>query len=74
MFMVGLVTTERPEGWYIDSTRFHGTNMVSCEIVTGIQWTTIIRAYLPPSNMDRLPYLKEALNHLLGKDTIVMRT
>ena len=68
--MVRLVIRERPEGWDIDSTRLHGPNVVSCEIVTGIQWTPFIRDYLPPSNMDRLPDLEEALNVFLGRDTI----
>ena len=52
--------------------RIHGPKVVSCEIVTGIQWTPLIRAYLPPSNMDRLPYLEKALNGFLGIYTIVM--
>ena len=30
---VGLVTRVRPEGGYINSMRFHGLNMVSCNIV-----------------------------------------
>ena len=46
--------------------------MVICEIVTGIKWTTLVIAYLPPANMDRLPDLEEALNRFLGRDTIVM--
>ena len=69
---VGLVTRERQEGWDIDFTRFHGPNMVICEIVTGIQWTPLIRAYLPPVKMYRLPYLEGALNVFLRKDTIVI--
>ena len=47
--------------------------MVSSEIVTGIHWTILIRAYLPPANMDRLPDLKEALNEFLGRDPIFRR-
>ena len=41
--------------------------MVSCEIVTRIQRTNLIRAYLPPANVDRIPDLEEALNQFLGK-------
>ena len=63
---------ERPEEWDIDPMRFHGPNMVSCEIVTGIQWITLIRAYLLPANMDHLPDLEEALNEFLGIDPIFM--
>ena len=46
--------------------------MVSCEIVTKIQRTTLIRAYLPPANVDRIPDLEEALNQFLGINTIFM--
>ena len=46
--------------------------MVSSEIVTRIQETTLIRAYLPPANMDRIPDLEEALNHFLRIDPIFM--
>ena len=69
-----MVSKDRPDKWYIDSTCFHGPNVVSCEIVTGIQRTTLIRAYLPPDNMDCLPDLEEAFNNFLGRDTIVMWT
>ena len=41
--------------------------MVRSEIVTRIQQTNLIRAYLPPANMDRIPDLEEALNHFLVK-------
>ena len=34
---VVLVTRESPEVWYVDSTRLHGLNMVSCDIVSGLQ-------------------------------------
>ena len=71
---IGMVSKERPEKWYIDSTRFHGPNMVSCEIVTRIKWTPLIRSYLLSANMDHLPDLKEALNDFLGRDNIVVGT
>ena len=48
--------------------------MVICEIVAGIQRTTLIRYYLPPANMNRLPDLEKALNGFLGRDTIIMGT
>ena len=31
----GLVTRKRPEGWDIESTNFHGPNVVIFEIVSG---------------------------------------
>ena len=63
---------ERPEGWDIDPTRFHGPNLVIFEIVTRINQTNLIRSYLPRSNMDRLPDLEEVLNDFLGRDPIFM--
>ena len=65
---------ERPERWDIEYTHFHGTNMVSCENVTAIQKTTLIRAYLPPANMNHKSDLEEVLNYFLGRYPIVMGT
>ena len=48
--------------------------MVSYKIVNGIHQPILIRSYLPPSNMDHLPDLKEAFNGFLGRDTIVIET
>ena len=44
---VGLVTREWTNGWGIESTRFHGPNMVSSEIVTGPTQTPLVGSYLP---------------------------
>ena len=57
----GLVMREQPVGWGIESTRYHGTNVVSCEIVTGLTCTLLVRAYSPPSIMEHLLDLEEAL-------------
>ena len=38
----GLVMREQPVGWGIESTRYHGTNVVSCEIVTGLTCTLLV--------------------------------
>ena len=64
--VIGLVTRERPNGWGIESMRFHGTNVVSCEIFTGHTRTPIVGAYLPPSTLEHLPDLYEALQHFKG--------
>ena len=69
-----MITRERPKGWHIDYTRFQVPNMVIFEIVTRKHQTPFIRAYLPPANMDLLPYLEEVLNCFLGRDTIIMGT
>ena len=46
--------------------RFHGTNVVSCELVSGDQQMRIIGAYLPLSTLDHLLDLEESLNRFLG--------
>ena len=58
---------EKLEGWIVESTRFHGQNVVSCKLVAGNQQTPLIGEYLPPSTLDKLTYLEEALNRFLGK-------
>ena len=58
---VCLVTSERPNRWWIGSTRFHGLNVVSCKTVTRHTWTPVIGAYLPPSMIDHLPDFEENL-------------
>ena len=39
---VGIVVQERPKGWSVESTRFHGSNMVSCEVISGGQMNPLI--------------------------------
>ena len=39
---VGMVMRERPSGWGIYSTRYHGPIMVSCEIVIGLTRTPLV--------------------------------
>ena len=68
---VDLVTRERPIEWGIDSTRYHRPNMVSFEIVTGLTWTPLVGAYLPPSMLKQLPGLEEALQSF--RDPILLR-
>ena len=41
--------------------RYHRPNVVSCNIVTRLTWNQLIRAYLPPSKLEQLTDLKEAL-------------
>ena len=45
--VLGLVIQEIPTGWSVESTRFHGSNVVSFEAVSGGHRTLLIRAYLP---------------------------
>ena len=66
------MTREWPDGWGIESTRFHGPNVVSCEIVTGPTQTPLVGAYFPPSTLEHLPYIKEALQRLKGWVPIIL--
>ena len=66
---VGLVTREQPDEWGIESTRFHGPNVVSCKIVTGRTKTPVVGAYLPPSTLEHLPDVEE-LQQLKGLNPI----
>ena len=45
---IGMVTRERPIGWGIQSTLYHGMNVVICKIVTVITQNLLVGAYLPP--------------------------
>ena len=67
---VGLVTRERPARWGIEFTLYHGPNVVSCEIITGITRTPLVDAYLPPLTLEHLPDLEEALQYF--RDPIVL--
>ena len=58
---VGLVTRERPVLWGFESMHYHVSNMVSYEIVNGLTLIPLVGAYLPPSMMEHLPDLEEAL-------------
>ena len=64
---------ENTEGWIAESMRFHGPNVVSCKIIYGYQQTLIIGAYLPPSTLDHLVDLEEALDRFPDRDPIVLR-
>ena len=61
-----MVTRERLVGWGVDSPHYHGPNVVSCEIVTRLTWTPLAGAYLPPSTLEHLPDLEEALQRFRG--------
>ena len=70
--MVGMVVQDRPQGWNIESTRFCGPNVVICEVITGVKKTPLISAYLPPSTLERLPDLEEALKLFRDQYPIVL--
>ena len=64
------MTRESPVGRGIESTSYHGTNVVSCKFVTRITQTPLVGAYLPPSTLEHLPDLEEALKRF--KDPITL--
>ena len=55
--VVGLVFIERPQGWGVESMRFHRPNVVSLEVISSGKRTPLIREYLPPTPLEYLPYL-----------------
>ena len=59
--LVCLVIIDRTQVWIVETTRFCGPNMVSCEVVTGGKWTPLIITYLPISTLEHLADLEEAL-------------
>ena len=67
-----IVLQELTERWIVESTLFHGPNIVSDELVYGDHITLLIRRYLPPSTLDHLPDLEDALNRFLGRDIVVL--
>ena len=40
---------------------YRGPNMVNCEIITGLTRTPLVGVYLPPSTLEHLPDLEEAI-------------
>ena len=69
---VGLVVRDQQDGWSIESTRFHGMNVVSCEIMSCGQHTPLIGAYLSLPTLDNLLDLEESLGRFPEKDSIVI--
>ena len=59
----GDVYGDKGTAWQVrvESTSFHGPNMVSYKIVTGHTCTPLVVAYLPLSVIDHIPDVKEAL-------------
>ena len=44
---------------------------MSCEVIDD-KWTLLIKAYLPPSTLEDLPYLAKALTHFWEQNTILL--
>ena len=67
-----MVVRYQPKGWIVESTLFHGENLVRCDIVGGGKRTPLISAYLLPSILEKLTDLEEALTRFWDQDTIVL--
>ena len=46
--------------------------MAICKLVAGNQRTILIGTYLTPSTLDHLPDLEDVLNHLLGREPVIL--
>ena len=69
---MGQVVQDLPKGWSIESTRFHGLNVMICEVVAGGKWTPLISVYLPTYTLDCFSYLEEALSKFWDQYPIVV--
>jgi hypothetical protein len=58
--------------WHLESTRCHGPNVISCIFVHGTQRSPLIGVYLPPSNLDDLPFLTTALDRFPNQTPILL--
>ena len=59
---IGLVYRQERIGWCIESIKRHGPNILSFHLILGNTVQPVIGAYLPPSTLDDLPFLTEALD------------
>ena len=64
------MTRERPIGWGIESRCYHRQNLVSYDIVTVSTQNPLVVYYLPPSTLEHLTDLEEALQRF--NDPIVL--
>ena len=69
---MGLVVQDQPKVWSVQSTRFHGQNVVRCKVISGSKRNPLIGAYLPSSTLEHLPDLEEALTQFLVQDLILL--
>ena len=67
-----MVSRDQLMVWSLESTRFHGTNVVRCEFSRGTARAPIILVYLPQTTLANLLDLKEALERFRGKEPILM--
>ena len=63
---VWMISQNRPQGWSIKKTRFHGPNVMNCGVLFGKR-TLIVGAYLPPDTLEDLTEMTAALTHFQDK-------
>ena len=56
----------------MESTRFHGTNVVSYEVVSTGKRTPLVGSYAPPSTLEHLPDIEEDLSRFRYQYPIVL--
>lgn len=69
---VALISKTNPRGWHLESTQFHGPNVLSTIYVTGKKRIPIIGAYLPPTTLDHLTDLDMALDRFPDADPMIL--
>ena len=69
---VGLVVQDQYQGLIIESTRFHGPNVLIWEVINDGKRAAIIGTYLPHSTLEHLPDFEEALTHFQDQDPILL--
>jgi hypothetical protein len=69
---IALAHRQAASNSHIKSPRRHGPNVISCYIQSGDQHTPLIGVYLPPSHLNNLPYLIDALDRFPNESPILM--
>ena len=70
---VAIVFKKDSKTWSVESPVRHGSNVLSCELVSGEKRTAIIGVYLPPGRtLPDLPHLDEAMRRFPRHTPIVL--
>ena len=63
---------ENPEGWVVESIRFHRPIMVTLQLAISDQSMPLIGAYLKKSTLDYLPELEKLLNRVPNRELVIL--
>jgi len=69
---IALAYKQDATNWHIESQQRHGPNVISCILVSADKRTPLIGAYLPPSHLNDLPYLTQALDRFPNQAPILL--